>query len=332
KLNKNKNKKFIIVPETAHGTNPASVILAGFEVLEVGTSNFGTIDMEDLRSKLTDEVAGIMLTQPNTLGVFEKDIKEISRLIHGVDGLLYMDGANLNAMVGLCKPSDMGFDIIHMNLHKTFSTPHGGGGPGAGPIGVTKKLKDFLPSPIINKNANNSYYLDYSSHHSIGKIHSFYGNVGVLLRAYCYIKSYGDNLKDISKNAIINANYIKKNLSEYYNIPFYDGTMHEFVISALNQKKRGLKALDIAKVLLDYGFHAPTIYFPINVQEAIMIEPTETESKEKLDEFIKFMIYIDQNLDSKLEDFLTCPKNTPVKRVNEVKANRDLDLSWNNEI
>ena len=328
----NDKKKYIIIPESAHGTNPASVILAGYQVIQVKTDDKGCVDMQDLKDKVNDQVAGMMLTQPNTLGIFEKDIGEISDIIHNVDGLMYMDGANLNAMLGICRPFDMGFDIVHMNLHKTFSTPHGGGGPGAGPIGVTKALSKYLPTPIVDKDKD-EYYLNYRLKDSIGSIHSFYGNIGVLIRAYCYIKTVGSKgLCHISKNAIINANYIKQKLSKNYNIPFKKGTMHEFVISAENQKKRGLKALDIAKIILDYGFHAPTIYFPINVPESIMIEPSETESKETLDKFIDLLIYIDQNLELKLNDFLESPKNTPVRRLNETKANRELNLNWKNEL
>ena len=329
---KNNKKKYIIIPESAHGTNPASVILAGFEVIQVGTNSKGCLDIDDLKSKMSDEVAGMMLTQPNTLGIFEEDISEIAEIIHDVDGLLYMDGANLNAMLGISRPVDMGFDIVHMNLHKTFSTPHGGGGPGAGPIGVVEKLKKYLPAPIIVKSKDN-YILDYDMSDSIGRIHSFYGNVGVLVRAYCYIKTLGsEGLVNVSRNAIINANYIKNKLGKAYSIPFSKGTMHEFVISAQSQKERGLKALDIAKIILDHGFHAPTIYFPINVKESMMIEPTETESKETLDTFIKLMLDIDVKIDKNIDKLLDSPLNTPVRRLNETKANRELNLNWKNEL
>ena len=330
---KNPKKKYIIIPESAHGTNPASVILAGFEVIQIGTNQSGCVDIDDLKSKINDQVAGMMLTQPNTLGIFEKDIKLISKMIHDVDGLLYMDGANLNAMLGLCRPADMGFDIVHMNVHKTFSTPHGGGGPGAGPIGVVKKLAKYLPYPVITEHSD-TFNLNYSHKKtSIGKIHSFFGNTGVLVRAYCYIKSLGSSgLVDVSLNAIINANYIKHRLKESYIIPFAHGTMHEFVISAKKQKESGLKALDIAKIVLDYGFHAPTIYFPINIPESIMIEPTETESKKTLDSFINLMLDIDEKIELDLENLLDSPKNTPVRRLNETKANRELNLNWRNEL
>ena len=332
KLKKN-NKKVVLIPESAHGTNPASVILSGYEVVQVKTNEEGCTDLEDLRSKVNEDVAGMMLTQPNTLGIFEKDILEISKLIHDVDGLMYMDGANLNALLSISRPADMGFDITHMNLHKTFSTPHGGGGPGAGPIGVVEKLVDFLPSPMIDKDENDKYFLNKNDSTSIGSIHSNFGNVGVLVRAYCYIKSLGDEgLRDVSRNAIINANYLKKRLSDYYDVPFFKNTMHEFVISAVNQKNKGLKALDIAKLILDKGYHAPTIYFPTNIPEAMMMEPTETESKDTLDSFADYLIYISDNIDSKLTKFLESPSNTPVKRLNETKANRELNLNWQDEL
>ena len=329
---KNKNKKYVIIPESAHGTNPASVILAGFEVIQVGTDKDGCVDISDLESKISDEVAGMMLTQPNTLGIFEKNIEKIASMIHSVDGLLYMDGANLNAMLGICRPADMGFDIVHMNLHKTFSTPHGGGGPGAGPIGVVEKLEKYLPTPTVEIEEG-AYYLKEASKDSIGKIHSFYGNVGVLVRAYCYIKTLGsEGLREVSKSAIVNANYIKHKLKDSYSVPFANGTMHEFVISAKKQKERGLKALDIAKIILDWGFHAPTIYFPINIPESIMIEPTETESKETLDLFIDLMLDIDGRIESDIDRLLESPSSTPVGRLNETKANRELNLNWKNEL
>ncbi len=328
-----KNKKYIIIPESAHGTNPASVILAGFKVIQVGTNSKGCVDIDDLKSKVNDEVAGMMLTQPNTLGIFEKDIREITDIIHSVNGLIYMDGANLNALLGLSRPADMGFDIVHMNLHKTFSTPHGGGGPGAGPIGVVQKLAKHLPCPTVEKVGEEYVLSNNHSKDSIGRVHSFYGNIGVLVRAYCYIKTLGSSgLEEVSKNAIVNANYIKEKLKESYIVPFQLGTMHEFVISAKNQKDKGLKALDIAKIILDYGFHAPTIYFPINIPEAIMIEPTETESKETLDSFIELMLDIDKKIDIEIDKLLESPINTPVRRLNETKANRELNLTWNKEI
>ena len=325
---KNNDKKYVIIPETAHGTNPASVILAGYKVRKVGTDFKGRVDMDDLKSKVDHEVAGMMLTQPNTLGLFEHEISEITSLIHSVDGLMYMDGANLNALVGLVYPSEMGFDIAHINLHKTFSTPHGGGGPGSGPIAVVDKLAPFLPIPMINK-VNNVYELDYGNNDSIGSIHSFFGNFGILVRAFTYISLLGESgVKDMTRKAILNANYLKVRLMEEFDVPYSDGSMHEFVISAKRQKEKGVKALDIAKALLDYGFHSPTVYFPINVPEAMMIEPTESETKETLDQFIETMYEINQKVSSNPDELLSAPLNTPVRRLDETKANRDPNVRW----
>jgi len=325
---KNNEKKYVIIPETAHGTNPASVILAGYKVRKVGTNSEGRVDIDDLKNKLDENVAGMMLTQPNTLGLFENDISEISELIHSVDGLMYMDGANLNALVGLAYPSEMGFDIAHINLHKTFSTPHGGGGPGSGPIAVVDKLVQFLPIPMIDKK-DNMYILENDNSHSIGHIHSFFGNFGILVRAYTYIRLLGEKgVKNMTRKAILNANYLKSKLINYYDIPFPNGSMHEFVISAHKQKQQGAKALDIAKALLDYGFHSPTVYFPINVAEAMMIEPTESETKETLDSFVLAMIEINKNIVLDLSKLLDAPTTTPVRRLDETKANRDPNVRW----
>jgi len=324
---KGNKKKTIIIPESAHGTNPASVVLGGYEPVKVGTDSRGRVDVNDLIDKVDINTAGMMLTQPNTLGLFEDDIIQISKIIHNVDGLMYMDGANLNALLGIARPFDMGFDITHINLHKTFSTPHGGGGPGAGPICVVEKLKDFLPVPRIAKK-NDKFELNYNKD-SIGQLHSFYGNFLVLVRAYSYILSLGDEgLERMSKIAVLNANYLKKKLEEVYDIPFSDGSMHEFVISAVKQKNRGVKALDIAKSLLDYNYHSPTIYFPINVPESIMIEPTESESISTLDEFSRCMIEIDKNIDENPDAILNAPISTPVRRLNETKANREIDVNY----
>ena len=330
---KNLNKNVVLIPESAHGTNPASVILAGYNPVELATDKRGRVDMDDLKSKINDDVAGMMLTQPNTLGLFEDKISEISDLVHGVDGIMYMDGANLNALIGLSRPADMGFDITHINLHKTFSTPHGGGGPGSGPIGVVDKLKDMLPYPMARKKDDN-YFWEYDIKNSIGKIHSYNGNFGILVRAFVYIKMLGEEgVKNMTKHAILNANYIKKILSKVYEVPFSDGTLHEFVISGVNQKNKGAKALDIAKSLLDYGFYAPTIYFPTNISESIMIEPTESEDKATLDRFISAMLEIDSNIENNLDKVLDAPLKTPVRRLDETKANRELNLRWkNNEL
>ena len=322
-------RKYIIIPETAHGTNPASVSLGGFKPREVKSDNRGRVDLEDLKSKLDDEVAGMMLTQPNTLGLFEDQIEEISDAVHNVGALMYMDGANMNAVVGLCKPAEMGFDIIHINLHKTFSTPHGGGGPGSGPIAVVEKLVPFLPIPKLIKNENGKYNWKSDIPDSIGRLHTYFGNFGILVRAYVYIRMLGDEgLKSMTRNAIINANYLKNKLKDVYNIPFTEGTLHEFVASGINQKAKGVKALDIAKALLDNGFHAPTIYFPNNVPEAMMIEPTESETKETLDRFIEVMLKINDNINVDPDLIREAPITTPVTRLDETKANRELDLRW----
>ena len=330
-LKNNHKKKYIIIPKTAHGTNPASVIMSGYKVKQVSDDERGRVCLDHLRELVDEETAGMMLTQPNTLGLFEDKIEDICELIHSNDGLMYMDGANLNALVGMVDPSKMGFDITHINLHKTFSTPHGGGGPGAGPVAVNDKLADFLPNPIIELK-DEKFHFKYLEN-SIGKVHTFNGNYGVLLRAYVYMLSLGKKgLRDLSRKAVLNANYLKHLLMKEYDVPFHNGTMHEFVISAEKQKKKNLKALDIAKNLLDYGIHPPTVYFPTNIPESIMIEPTETETKETLDEFAEIMKYINNNIDNKLDYFMDAPYETPVRRLNEAKANRELDVKWNHEV
>ncbi len=322
------NRKYIIIPETAHGTNPASVILGGFKTRQVKSDNRGRVDIDDLKSLVDADVAGMMLTQPNTLGLFEDNIEEISSVIRGVGGLMYMDGANLNALVGLARSADMGFDITHINLHKTFSTPHGGGGPGAGPIGVVDKLIPFLPVPMIDK-VDDGYTLNFGTDNSIGRIHTFFGNFGILVRAYVYIRMLGEEgLRDMTKMAILNANYLKARLQDKYEVPFSEGTMHEFVTSGIKQKKRGIKVLDIAKSLLDYGYHAPTIYFPINIPEAMMIEPTESETKATLDSFADALLEIDERISTDPNSLKDAPITTPVRRLDETKANREPNLRW----
>ena len=325
---KNNQKDTIIIPETAHGTNPASVIMTGFKVKQVRSDDRGRVSIDHLKELVDSSVAGMMLTQPNTLGLFEDDIEKISKMIHDVDGLMYMDGANLNALVGIAKPSLMGFDIMHINLHKTFSTPHGGGGPGSGPVAVNSKLSDYLPSQSIRYDGE-KYFFEGISKNTIGKVHTFYGNFGILVRAYVYILSLGNKgLKDVATYAVLNANYLKSLLKKHYHIPFSKGTLHEFVISASDQKKRGIKAIDIGKALLDYGFHAPTVYFPTNIPESIMIEPTETETKETLENFAKTMNEIDMSIDQKSEYLKQSPYQTPVRRLDETKANRELDINY----
>ena len=331
--NNGDKRKYILIPETAHGTNFASIVIGGYETCILKSDKRGRVDILDLKSKLDKNVAGLMLTQPNTLGLFEDNIEEIIKSVHQVGGLVYMDGANLNALVGLCKPADMGFDIVHINLHKTFSTPHGGGGPGSGPIAVTEKLHAYLPSPKIRRNKNEKYSWDQDLPNSIGRIHSYYGNFAIIVRAYVYILSLGDSgLKAMSRNAIINANYIKNRLSNYFDIPFSEGTLHEFVASGIKQKEKGVKVLDIAKALLDYGFHAPTIYFPNNIPEAMMIEPTESETKATLDRFIESLLEINELIDKDPEIVRKSPVTTPVSRLDETKANRELNLRWTDEL
>lgn len=327
---KGNKKNKIILPDSAHGTNPASVKLVGYEVIEIKSNEKGMVDIDKLREITDDTVAGFMLTNPNTLGIYENQIEEIAEIIHSVDGLMYLDGANLNALLGLIKPGKTGFDVLHYNLHKTFSTPHGGGGPGSGPIGVRKELTKFLPYPMIAKK-NNKFYLDESHKDtSIGKVHSFYGNFLVNVKAYIYLKMLGDKgLKRVSENAIINANYLRTQLEDYFYIPYNQVCMHEFVASAKWQKqKNDIRTLDIAKRILDKGYHAPTVYFPLIVSEAMMIEPTETESKETLDKFIESMIEIAKECEENPEILKNAPQNTPVKRVDDTRAVRKLNVKF----
>lgn len=321
--NRNDDKRnIIVVPDSAHGTNPASAAVAGFEVLEVKSNEKGLVDLESLKAAMSDKVAGFMLTNPNTLGLFDTNILEISKIVHEAGGLMYYDGANANAILGISRPGDMGFDVIHLNLHKTFSTPHGGGGPGAGPVGVKKELIPYLPVPII-VNKDNEYFMDYDRPLSIGKVKSFYGNFGVVVRAYAYILSMGpDGLKQVAENAVLNANYIATKLKDVYHLPIDTICMHECVFSGDWQKKGGVSTLDIAKRLLDFGYHPPTIYFPLIVSEALMIEPTECESKETLDEFINVMRQIADEAKNNPEIVKTAPHNTIISRLDEAMAAR----------
>ena len=331
KFKGNTHKKKIIFPDSAHGTNPASVILTGYDVVEIKSNARGMVDIEDLKAHIDDETAGFMLTNPNTLGLFESQVEEIAEIIHSVDGLMYMDGANFNAIMGIVKPGENGFDIMHFNLHKTFATPHGGGGPGAGPIGVREDLVKFLPVPMIAKKGR-KFFLDYSHKEtSIGKVQSFFGNFAVNIKAYIYLKMLGPKgLRRVAENAVINANYIQKKLKNHYYIPYNDiYCMHEFIASGKWQKdKYGIKTLDIAKRILDKGFHAPTIYFPLIVPEAMMIEPTETESKETLDEFIEAMIEIAKECKTSPDLLKEAPLNTPVRRVDDTLAVRQLNVKF----
>lgn len=317
----------IIIPDSAHGTNPASAAIGGFEIVNLKSREDGRVDIDDLKSKANDEVAGLMLTNPNTVGLFEKDVLQIEKIIHGCGGLIYMDGANLNALLGIARPGDMKFDVVHINLHKTFSTPHGGGGPGAGPVCVRENLKPYLPIPQIVKDGD-KYRLETDIPTSIGKIHSFYGNFGVLARAYTYIRMLGaKGLRRVSENAIINANYLYALLKDHFDHPFSEHCMHEFILSADRQKKTGVNAKDIAKRLLDYGFHAPTVYFPLIVHEAMLIEPTETETKEAIDAFAAAMIKIADEAREEPELAISAPQNAPLKRLDDAMAARKLNIS-----
>lgn len=326
-LRNDKKRTKIIVPDSAHGTNPATAIVAGFDVVEVKSNLNGTVNIEHLKKLLSNEIAGIMLTNPNTLGIFEADILEMSKLIHDIGGLLYYDGANLNPLLGKGKPGMMGFDIIHLNVHKTFSTPHGGGGPGAGPVGVVKELRDYLPGPIVEK-SDDSYKFVYPKH-SIGRVGNFYGNFSVYVRTNSYLKTLGkDNLEKLGELAVLNANYIKESLRDDYKLAVDNVCMHEVVFDGLIDKSTGIKTLDIAKRLLDFDVHPPTVYFPLVVSEALMIEPTETESKETLDNYIKIFKQIAIEAKENPELLKTAPHTTPVRRLDEVKAAREPKLKF----
>lgn len=321
------NRKKVIIPDSAHGTNPASAKMCGFDCVEIKSNEKGQVDVEALKAVLDKDVAAIMMTNPNTLGLYEENILEISELMHKNGSLLYYDGANFNAIMGYTNPKLMGFDVVHINLHKTFSTPHGGGGPGSGPIGVVDKLKDYLPAPIIDY-ANGKYFRNYDLKNSIGKVKSFYGNFGVLVRAYAYILMMGKDLKTVSEDAVLNANYLKEKLKCAYDLPYDYPCMHEFVLSGDRQKEKGASTLWIAKRLMDSNTHPPTVYFPLIVHEAIMIEPTETENKERLDEFVDVMLKIACEIEQNCESCLCCPKTTPVKKIDETLAARQPDLRY----
>lgn len=328
----------IIVPDSAHGTNPASASVAGFEIVEIKSDEKGAVDLDALRAVLGPDTAGLMLTNPSTLGLFERNIIEIAALVHDAGGLLYYDGANMNAIMGKTRPGDMGFDIVHMNLHKTFSTPHGGGGPGSGPVGVNSELAQFLPVPVIrrrseeeleNDETGEEYFLDYDRPHSIGRVKNFYGNFGINVRAYSYILSMGrDGLVAASETAVLNANYMKEKLRKYYKLGIDEVCKHEFVLSGLLDGNGEISTLDIAKRLIDYGFHPPTIYFPLIVDSAMMIEPTETESLETLDQFIEALVKIAEEAQTAPELLKNAPHQTPVRRLDEVKAARSPILKW----
>ncbi|MED4055514.1 aminomethyl-transferring glycine dehydrogenase subunit GcvPB [Niallia taxi] len=316
------NRSKVIVPDSAHGTNPASATVAGFETITVKSDENGLVDLEDLRRVVGEDTAALMLTNPNTLGLFEENILEMAKIVHDAGGKLYYDGANLNAVLSKARPGDMGFDVVHLNLHKTFTGPHGGGGPGSGPVGVKTDLIPYLPKPVITK-VGEEYVFDYDRPLSIGRVKPYYGNFGINVRAYTYIRSMGpDGLRAVTENAVLNANYMMRRLAEYYDLPFDRHCKHEFVLSGRRQKKLGVRTLDIAKRLLDFGYHPPTIYFPLNVEECIMIEPTETESKETLDQFIDAMIQIAKEAEETPEIVQEAPHTTVIGRLDETLAAR----------
>ena len=325
---KGDNRKKVIIPDSAHGTNPASAKMCGFDIVEIKSNEKGQVDVDALKAVLDKDVAAIMMTNPNTLGIYEENVLEISELMHANGSLLYYDGANFNAIMGHTNPKLMGFDVVHLNLHKTMATPHGGGGPGAGPVGVVEHLKEYLPTPIVEFDGE-KYYRNYNLKHSIGSVKSFYGNFGVLVKAYAYILMMGKNLKNASENAVLNANYLKEKLKGYFDLPYDEPCMHEFVLSGEKQKhESGVSTLNIAKALMDENTHPPTVYFPLIVHEAIMIEPTESETKEKMDEFVQTMIKIAQEAKNNPEKIISAPHTTPIKRVDETLAARHPDLKF----
>jgi glycine dehydrogenase subunit 2 len=316
----------VLAPDSAHGTNPASAAMAGFDAVTVKSTAEGLVDLNDLRSKLDDQVAVFMITNPNTLGLFEKQVRQIADEVQAKGGLIYLDGANMNAILGIARPGDFGADMMHFNPHKTFSGPHGGGGPGAGPIAVRSKLEPYLPTPSVRK-VGERYELDYDRPKSIGRVRSFFGNVGVLVRAYCYIRTYGpEGLKQVAENAVLSANYLLSRVKHILPVPHGDRCLHEFVATASKLKaQRGVSAMDVAKRLLDYGFHAPTVYFPLTVKESMMIEPTETESKETLDAFAETLFRVTEESPEMLHE---APHTTSISRPDEVLAARKPVLAW----
>ena len=317
-------RRKVVIPDTAHGTNPASVTMTGFELTPVKTDPRGNIDIEDLRAKVDESTAALMITNPSTLGLFDENIEEMERIFHGAGALMYYDGANLNAVCGISRPGDMGFDIVHINLHKTFSQPHGGGGPGGGPIAVRKMLEPFLPVPAVVRLEDGAFALDYDRPKTIGKVRGFTGPFGVFVRSYAYMRMYGPQLRDMSETAVLNANYVLARLKGAYDLLFDRLCMHEFVLSARNLKRdHDATALDVAKRLMDYGFHPPTIYFPLVVPEALMIEPTETETKETLDAFCDAMLAIAREAAEDVTLLKEAPHNRPVRRLDEVRAAKD---------
>ena len=322
-------RRKVLIPDSAHGTNPASAVIAGYEVQSLKSDSRGCIDLNGLERAMNDEVAALMLTNPNTLGIFEQDIVSIARIVHDRGGLVYMDGANLNALMGITRPGNFGVDVLHINLHKTFSTPHGGGGPGAGPVAVKQVLEPFLPVPTVERREDRRYYLNYDRPDSIGRVKAFYGNFLTLVRALAYILANGaEGLKEASQVAILNANYIKHHLRDVYDLPYDEPILHEVVFSSRRQTRNNLTVMDLAKRLMDYGFHPPTVAFPLVVQGALMIEPSETESRQELDQFIHAMRCIAEEADTDPELLKQAPHSTRVSRLDEVRAARKPVLRW----
>ena len=321
----------VLIPDSAHGTNPASAAACGLEVVTITSNRDGTVDIADFQARLDDHVAAVMMTNPNTLGVFEKDILEIARLAHQAGSLLYYDGANLNALVGVARPGDMGFDVVHLNLHKTFSTPHGGGGPGAGPVGVAERLIPFLPTPTVER-LGDRYRLDDDRPRSVGKVRSYHGNFGMLVRAFAYISAYGDGIAGVARDAVLNARYLQARLRDLFPAAVNSTSMHEFVCSTRGGRVTGLRAADVAKRLLDYGVYAPTVYFPTTVPEALMFEPTETESRQSLDLLADICAAIVAEAQRDLAFVQAAPHNAPVQRVDEVGAARHPVLRWSDSL
>ena len=325
-------RKHVLIPDSAHGTNPASATIAGYEVISIPSDQSGRIDSQALAREMNQDVACLMLTNPNTLGIFEQDIQEISRIVHDQGGLIYMDGANFNALMGYARPGDMGIDILHLNLHKTFSTPHGGGGPGCGAVACKQHLVPYLPLPIVEE-VEGSYRADHNRPHSIGPVHAFWGNFGMAVRALCYILSCGrEGLKEITETAVLNANYLRSRLKEHFYLPYPTPCMHEVVLSDRHQEKLGVRTLDIAKRLIDYGFHPPTVYFPLIVPGAIMIEPSESEGKEELDAFADAMIAISQEVEQQPDRVLEAPVLAKRSRLDETRAARSTILRWTSSL
>ncbi len=323
-----RKRKYVLIPDSAHGTNPASVRIAGYASIQLKSNEKGLVDLDNLKAALNEDTAALMLTNPNTLGIFEAQIAEIEKLVHEAGALMYMDGANMNALLGIVRPGELGVDVLHFNLHKTFSTPHGGGGPGSGPVAVSEALLDFLPVPRIKK-TDSGYAFDYERTQSIGNVSTFYGNFAIIVRAYTYIRMLGaKGLRRVSEGAILNANYLLSLLKDYYDLPYPGTPMHEFVLSGERQLKYGVKTLDIAKRLLDFGVHAPTVYFPLIVHEAMMIEPTETESKEAIEDFANIMIQIAKEAQENPDILKNAPVNTPVSRLDEAGAARTLNVRY----